>query len=200
MKNNLIITLCILLSTFLSCNSKTEKRDENATQTQSVADLNEDFYFNFIVDGKEIDIKTDDVSTTYNTALKKPTFKIFTGKDGEPSILLTTTADMTKPSSTPSGSTDFAEQIIQGSVSLINYPKKNYVSNSFETGEPESSIPVPDAILITKSERVADGRIITGTFNVKVFGGYSKGNDPNVKDRIIKGKFRVKHIFTDVKF
>lgn len=189
-----------MLSTVLSCNSKTEKKDEKATQIESVADVNEDFYFNFIVDGKEINIKTDDVSTIYNTALKKPTFKIFAGKDGEPTILLTTTADMTKPSSTPSGSTNFDEQITQGSVSLQNYPEKNYTFNSFDTGDAAISIPVPNAIVITKSERVSDGRIITGTFKVKVFGGYSKDHDPNVKDRIIMGKFRVKHIFSDVKF
>ena len=200
MKNNLIITLCVFLSTFLSCNSKTEKSNENIAQTENVAEINEDFYFTFTVDGKEINIKPDDVSTSYNNALKKPTFKILAGNYGEISIVLTTTADMTKPSSTPSGSTDYDEQITQGSVSLQNYPKKNYVFNSFDTGDVATSTPVSNAFVITKSERVSDGRIFTGTFEVKVFGGDNKKNDSNIKDRIIKGKFRVKHTFSDVKF
>ena len=200
MKNNLIITLCIFLSTFLSCNSKTEKKDKNIAQTENVAEINEDFYFIFTVDGKEITIKPDDVSTSYNNALKKPTFKILAGNYGEISVVLTTTADMTKPSSTPSGSTNFDEEITQGSVSLQNYPEKNYVFNSFDTGDAATSIPVPNAFVITKSERVADGRIFTGTFNVKVFGGDNKMNDPNIKDRNVKGKFRIKHTFSDVKF
>ena len=109
MKNNLIITLCVFLSTFLSCNSKTEKNNENIVQTENVAEVNEDFYFTFTVDGKEINIKPDDVSTSYNNALKKPTFKILAGNYGEISVVLTTTADLTKPSSTPSGSTDYDE-------------------------------------------------------------------------------------------
>ena len=198
MKNNLIITLGILLSTFLSCNSKTEKKDENIAQTENVAEVNEDFYFTFTVDGKEINIKPDDVSTSYNTALPKPTFKIMAGNYGEISVVLTTTADMTKPSSTPSGSTNYDEQITQGSVSLQNYPEKNYVFNSFDKGSPVTSTPVSDAIVITKTERVSDGRIITGTFNVKVFGGDNKKNDSNIKDRMVVGKFRVKHTFSDV--
>ena len=200
MKNNLIITLCVFLSTFLSCNSKTEKNNENIVQTENVAEVNEDFYFTFTVDGKEINIKPDDVSTSYNNALKKPTFKILAGNYGEISVVLTTTADLTKPSSTPSGSTDYDEQITQGSVSLQNYPEKNYVFNSFDTGSAVTSTPVPNAFVITKSEKVADGRIFTGTFEVKVFGGDNKKTDPNIKDRIVKGKFRVKHTFSDVKF
>jgi hypothetical protein len=197
MKNKLIITLCIVLSTFLSCNSKTEKTSDKT----EIAEVNQnDFYFTFTVDGKEINIKPDDVSTSYNTALPKPTFKIMAGNYGEINVVLTTTADMTKPSSTPSGSTNYDEQITQGSVSLQNYPEKNYVFNSFDKGSPATSTPVPNAFVITKSERVADGRIFTGTFEAKVFGGDNSKNDPNIKDRIIKGKFRVKHTFSDVKF
>lgn len=202
MKNKLMtnLKLLVLCLAFLSCYGKTEKDTQSTTQTQNVV-ANADFYFNFTVDGKEMNFTPADVSSSYNTALKKPTFKIFAGSGyGEIALTLTTTSDMTKPSSTPSGSTDFDEQITQGSVSLQNYPEKNYVFNSFDTGAAGTSTPVPDAIVITKSERVADGRIITGTFNAKVFGGDNKKNDPNIKDRVIKGKFRVKHIFTDAKF
>ena len=197
MTKNTFLIICIILSTFFSCNSKTEK---NTDKTESSEISQADFYFTFTIDGKEMNIKPDDVSTSYNTALPKPTFKILAGNYGEISVVLTTTADMTKPSSTPSGSTNYDEQITQGSVSLQNYPEKNYVFNSFDTGSPATSTPVPNAFVITKTEKVSDGRIITGTFDVKVFGGDNSKNDPNIKDRIIKGKFRVKHTFTDVKF
>ena len=197
MTKNTFLIICIILSTFFSCNSKTEK---NTDKTESSEISQADFYFTFTIDGKEMNIKPDDVSTSYNTALPKPTFKILAGNYGEISVVLTTTADMTKPSSTPSGSTNYDEQITQGSVSLQNYPEKNYVFNSFDTGSPATSTPVPNDFVITKTEKVSDGRIITGTFDVKVFGGDNSKNDPNIKDRIIKGKFRVKHTFTDVKF
>jgi hypothetical protein len=198
MKKNLIIIFCLTLSTFCSCNSKTEK-STNASETIEVVSQ-DDFYFTFSIDGKEISINPDDVSTSYNTALPKSTFKIMAGNYGEISVVLTTTADMTKPSSTPSGSTNYDEQITQGSISLQNYPEKNYVFNSFDTGSTATSTPVSNAFVITKTERVSDGRIITGTFNVKVFGGDNSKNDPNIKDRMVVGKFRMKHIFSDVKF
>jgi hypothetical protein len=198
MKKNLILILCLMVSTFFSCNSKTEKNTNTSAITEEVSQ--DDFYFTFTIDGKEINIKPDDVSTSYNNALKKPTFKILAGNYGEISLVLTTTADMTTPSSTPSGSTNYDEQITQGSVSLQNYPEKNYVFNSFDKGSPATSTPVPDAFVITKTEKVSDGRIITGTFNVKVFGGDNKKNDPNIKDRMVVGKFRVKHTFSDAKF
>lgn len=198
MKKTIILILSLTLSTFYSCNSKTEKSTNTSETTQEVSQ--DDFYFTFTIDGKEISIKPEDVSTSYNTALPKLTFKIMAGNYGKISVVLTTTADMTKPSSTPSGSTNYDEQITQGSVSLQNYPEKNYVFNSFDKGSPATSTPVPNAIVITKTEKISDGRIITGTFDVKVFGGDNKKNDPNIKDRLVVGKFRVKHTFSDVKF
>jgi hypothetical protein len=198
MKKNTFLIICLMLSAFFSCNSKTEKSTNTFEKIAEVSQ--DDFYFTFTIDGKEISIKPDDVSTSYNTALPIATFKIMAGNYGEISLVLTTTADMTKPSSTPSGSTNYDEQITQGSVSLQNYPEKNYVFNSFDKGSPATSMPVPNAFTITKTERVPDGRIITGTFNVKVFGGDNSKNDPNIKDRMVVGKFRVKHTFSDVKF
>ena len=187
-----------MLSIFYSCNSKTEKNTNTSDIKEEISQ--DDFYFTFTIDGKEINIKSDNVSSTYNTALSKPTFKIFAGKDGEITVMLTTTADMTNPSSTPSGSTNFDVQITQGSLSLQNYPEKNYVFNSFDTGSPATSTPIPNAFVITKTERVSNGRIITGTFNVEVFGGDNSKNDPNIKDRMVVRKFKVKHTFSDVKF
>ncbi len=193
MKNTFILILILTLSTFYSCNSKSKNEAKQAISQ-------DDYYFIFSIDGKEIKINPDDVLTSYNASLPKPTFKIMAGNYGEISLVLTTTADMAKPSSTPSGSTNYDEQITQGSVSLQNYPEKNYVFNSFDKGSASTSVPVPNAFVITKTERVSDGRIITGTFNVKVFGGDNSKNDPNIKDRMVIGKFRLKHTFSDTKF
>ena len=192
MKNSIILIITFAFIGFLSCNN-------SGTETQSAT--NEDLYFTFTIDGKEtVSFPAEEISTSYNNALKKPVFKVFAGEYGKINLLLATTENVTKPSSTPSGSTNFDDEIKQGSVSLQNYPEKNYTSNSFNTNFPESSIPVPDAIVITESKRFGDThRIITGKINVKVFGGDAT-NDPKVKDHMIVGKFRVKHEFSDVKF
>ncbi len=192
MKNSIILSITVILIGFLSWNN-------SGGESKSVN--NEELYFTFTIDGKEVvNIPSEEISTSYNVALKKPVFKVFAGEYGKINLLLATTEDVTKPSSTPSGSKNFDDEITQGSVSLQNYPEKNYTSNSFNTNFPESSIPVPDAIVITESKRFSDThRIITGKINVKVFGGDAT-NDPKVKDHIIVGKFRVKHEFSDVKF
>ena len=192
MKNSILLSITLVIVCFVSCNN-------SGGESKSAG--NEDLYFTFTIDGKEeVNIPAEEISTSYNVALKKPVFKIFAGEYGKINLLLATTEDVTKPSSTPSGSKNFEDEITQGSVSLQNYPEKNYTSNSFDTNFPASSIPVPDAIVITESKRFGDKyRIITGKINVKVFGGDSK-NDPKVKDHVIVGKFRVKHEFSDVKF
>lgn len=192
MKNSIILSITLVIICLVSCNN---------SGNQKVAETNnEDLYFTFTIDGKEVNIPSEEVSTSYNVALKKPVFKVFAGEYGKINLLLATTENVTKPSSTPSGSSNLDDEIKQGSVSLQNYPEKNYTSNSFNTNFPESSIPVPDAIVITESKRYGDThRIITGKINVKVFGGDAT-NDPKVSDHVIVGKFRVKHEFSDVKF
>lgn len=195
MKNSLPLAILFVFIGFLSCNNSSKT---NTNESKTVQ--NDDLYFTFTIDGKEVNIPSEEVSTSYNTALKKPVFKIFAGEYGKINLLLATTEDVTKPSSTPSGSTNLDDEIKQGSVSLQNYPEKNYTSNSFNTNFPASSIPVPNAIVITESKRFGDThRIITGKINVKVFGGDAT-NDPKVSDHVIVGKFRVKHEFSDVKF
>ncbi len=192
MKNSFILIITFTIIGFLSCNiSGTESKSANS----------EDLYFTFTIDGKEVvNIPASEISTSYNIALKKPVFKVFAGEYGKINLMLATTEDVTKTSSTPSGSKNFDDEITQGSVSLQNYPEKNYTCNSFNTNFPESSIPVPDAIIITGSKRFGDShRIITGKINVKVFGGDAT-NDPKVKDHVVVGKFSVKHEFSDVKF
>ncbi len=197
MKNSLILSIILAIICLISCNNSGSKTNTNENETTQ----KEDLYFTFTIDGKEeVSIPAEEISTSYNIALKKPVFKIFAGEYGEINLLLATTEDLTKPSRTPSGSTNLANEIKQGSVSLQNYPEKNYTSNSFNTNFPESSKPVPDAIVITKSKHFGDShRIITGKINVKVFGGDAT-NDPKVKDHVIVGKFSVKHKFGDVKF
>jgi hypothetical protein len=191
MKNSIILSITLIIVCLLSCNN---------SGTESKTSTNKDLYFTFTMDGKEVSIPSEEVSTSYNVALKKPVFKVFAGEYGKINLLLATTENVTKPSSTPSGSTNLDDEIKQGSVSLQNYPEKNYTSNSFNTNFPESSIPVPDAIVITESKRFGDThRIITGKINVKVFGGDAT-NDPKVSNHVIVGKFRVKHEFSDVKF
>jgi hypothetical protein len=190
MQKYLILTISFVLALFVSCNKKAEIN----------ALVSSDFYMIFTIDGKEVNIPAEEVSTTYNTALKKPVFKIMAGEYGKINLNLITTESVTKPSSTPSGSIDFDDQIKQGSVSLQNYPEKNYTSNSYNMGTPNSMVISPNAISITKSTRVGDThRIIEGTFNAKVFGG-DPGTDKNVSDHVVVGKFRLKHEFTDVKF
>ncbi len=194
MKTSIILIISFL--GFLSCNNS---GSSNTTKSKEV-EQSDDLYFIFTIDGKEVSIPAEEISTSYNIALKKPVFKIFAGEYGKINLLLATTEDITKPSSTPSGSKNFDDEITQGSISLQNYPEKNYTSNSFNTNFPESSMPIPDAIIITESKRFGNThRIITGKINVKVFGGDAT-NDPKVKDHIIVGKFRVKHTFSDIKF
>jgi hypothetical protein len=202
-KNTIVLIITLTIISLLSCNNS----GSNATSGSETNAIESDkLYFDFTIDDKEIHIKEEDVLTSYNeiglkTGGKRTVFKIMAGNYGEVSLVLTTPKDMTKPSSTPSGSTNFDEEITQGSVSLQGFPEKGYTFNNFETTYPERAIPVADAIVITSSERMGDeGRIITGTIKTKVFGGDNSKNDPNIKDRIIIGKFRVKHTFRDIKF
>ncbi len=201
MKNSIILSILLAVICLLSCNNTTKNTDTSETNITN----NATFYFDFSIDGKQFSINEEDILTTYNEIPKgkevfKKVFKIMAGNYGETSLVLTIPNDMTKPSSTPSGSANLDDEISQGSVSLQGYPEKGYTFNNFEMTYPERAIVVPDAIIVTSTERVSDGRIITGTFKTKVFGGDNSKNDPNIKDRIIAGKFRVKHTFRDIKF
>ncbi|MGL4631006.1 MAG: hypothetical protein ACRCVT_07350 [Leadbetterella sp.] len=160
----------------------------------------EKFYFTITIDGKEeVNFPPNEVTTSY-TIINKPVFKVFAGEYSKINLMLTTAQDVSKACSTPSGSTNLDDEITQGSVSLQNYPEKGYTSNSFAVNFPEASTPIPNAIVITESKRFGDShRIITGTINVKVFGGDDR-NDPKVKDHTIAGKFRIKHEFKGVVF
>jgi hypothetical protein len=200
MKKQLLFSAIFILTAIFSCNSSTKNGNEISENIADDLAQNQEFYFTFNIDGKDYSIPAEEVSTTYNDALKKPVFKIMAGEYGKINVLLATTELVTGPSSTPSGSENFEDEIKQGSVSLQNFPVKNYTSNSYNMGTPNSMVITPNAITITKSTRKGDEyRIIEGTFNTTVFGGEA-GTDKNVSDHKISGKFRLKHEFTSVKF
>ena len=179
---------------FISCNKSQNKMEGNEVKSTESTD---DFYFNYTVDGKAFQVEQDDVLTTYNefSATQKE-FKIFAGKDQEQSLVLTITSDMTKPSTTPNGSSEPGNALSQGSVSLQNYPEKGFTFNSYDFLLNPKPAVIPNAITITKSETFTDkGRILTGKIDVIVRGGENKQNDPKIKDHTIKGDFRVKYLF-----
>lgn len=194
MKKLFLITLSVAIF-FCSCKSKVASAP--ATSTENKAASFTDYYFDFTADGKEFQIAADDVSATLSNVNGHPAFKIFAGADDKTGIMLTIPKNMKSPSSTPSGSANLDESISQGSVSLLNYPQKNYTTNSFNTVYPEMSKPVADAVVITSIEADGkDAKIITGTFNVKTFGTHSNNNtDAKDTDHTVKGKFRIRHEF-----
>lgn len=200
MKKHLLFSTAFLITAIFSCNSTAKSGSEKQEDVSTNSEQSQEFYFTFNIDGKDYSIPPEEVSTTYNDALKKPVFKIMAGEYGKVNVFLTTTESVIGPSTTPSGSSNHDDQINQGSVSLQNYPVKNYTSNSYNMGTPISMIISPNAFTITKSTKIGDThRIIEGAFNTTVFGGEA-GTDKNVSDHKLFGKFRLNHEFTNVKF
>jgi hypothetical protein len=143
-------------------------------------------------------VNAADIFCTYRANNTDTVFNIYVGKEDGTTLLLTVPHDMTKPSTTPSGSPDYKMNITQGSASLQNYPEKNYITNSFNNTYPEKSPVINDAIVITSTEKQGEeARIITGTFNTKTY-AENKETDPKLTDHVIKGKFRVKHEFSSI--
>lgn len=200
MKNKLRSTCVLFLALFLviAC-SKNESSAGSSEVAQ--AGSSEDVYFEYTIDGQSVKLAPEDLLSTYQKFGDNVEFKIFSGKEDGPRLLLIITQDMSKPSSTPSGSEEPGSPLRQGSVSLQDYPTKGLTSNSYDGfANPKPTI-TQDAILVTSSEKVGEeGRMITGTFNVTVLGGENADNDPSIKDRKVTGKFRVKHLFSGEKF
>lgn len=170
--------------------STTPAGDEKKTENSGA------LYFDYTVDGKDMQIAAEDISASYYVTGNKKVFKIFAGKDGATSVMLVIPHDMTQPSSTPNGSKDYEQDITQGSVSLQNYPEKNYTTNSFNTTYDEMSVVVPDAVVITSSEKEGKtARIISGTFNATTY-GEKDGKDPKDSNHKVSGKFRIRHEFS----
>ena len=191
------ITLATALATFtlFSCNNNDTT---NINTEKSSSGNSSDLYFDYTLDGKEMHVDAADIMSTYRANNTDTVFTIHAGKDDNSTLLLSIPHDMTKPSTTPSGSPDYKMNITQGSASLQNYPEKNYTSNSFNSTYPEKSPVIPDAIVITSTEKQGEeARIITGTFNIKTY-GENKETDPKQTDHVIKGKFRIKHEFSSI--
>ncbi len=163
----------------------------------------DEFYFKYSIDGKAVSLTADDIMTSYNKFNDHVEFKIFAGKDEGPQLVLTMVSDMSKPSSTPNGSETYAKGFLNnGSVSLQDYPSDKYTFNSYDYSlNPKPAI-IADAIVITSSEPDGDiARILTGSINTIVRGGPNPAPaDPNIKDYVIKGTFRIRHLFNGVKF
>ncbi len=188
-------------SILFGCIGKNNQDAAGSTNQNENTKSNE-LYFDYSIDGKEISLDTTDILTSYNEfSTTDREFKLFAGKDEGPSLVLTLTADMSKPSHTDNGSSEAGNKISQGSVSLQNYPSKGLTFNSYDFLLNPKPIVIPDAIVITNSEKVGEtARILTGTINVIVRGGENKENDPSIKDYVIKGKFCIKHEFKGLKF
>lgn len=200
-KRTLSLMMSLLFAILFGCNTKSGTAADDST-AKDQSSKNDELYFNYSIDGKEISLDTTDILTSYNEfSATDREFKIFAGKDEGPNLVLTLVSDMSKPSSTPNGSPNAGEKLVQGSVSLQNYPSKGFTFNSYDFLQNPKPTVIPDAIVITNSEKVGEtARILTGTINVTVRGGENKQNDPAIKDYVVKGKFRVKHEFKGLKF
>ncbi len=196
-----ILVVLFAATTLFACNNTTSDKttDSKTTNSETSGLANTgDLYFDYTLDGKEMHVDAADIMSTYRANNTDTVFNIHAGKEDGTTLLLTVPHDMTKPSTTPSGSPDYKMNITQGSASLQNYPEKNYTSNSFNSTYPEKSPVIPDAIVITSTEKQGEeARIITGTFNIKTY-GENKEMDPKQTDHVIKGKFRIKHEFSSI--
>ena len=192
MKKTLTIAIAIATIFLLSCNNT---GSNNTNAEKSSISNSSDLYFDFTVDGKEMHIEADDISSTY-TELVDTSLLIFAGADGATTVSLAIPYLISKPSTTPSGSSTISK-INRGSIALNNYPEKGYVSSSYDGTYPEKTPITPDAIVITSTEKKGeDATIVTGTFNTKTYSD-NKETDPKNTDHIIKGKFRIKHRSSD---
>jgi hypothetical protein len=105
-----ILFVAMTVISLLACNNTTNQLESEA-QAIKVSPTAEKFYFEFVVDGKTISIHPNDITTSYNVTSKDTVFKIFAGAYGSTSLLITVPHDMSKPSSTPSGSANYDLQI-----------------------------------------------------------------------------------------
>ena len=188
-----ILVILFSATILFACNNTTGDKTTDSKTTNSG-----DLYFDYTIDGKEMHVDAADIMSTYRANNTDTVFTIHAGKEDGTTLLLTIPHDMTKPSTTPSGSPDPKMNISQGSASLQNYPEKNYTSNSFNGTYPEKSPVITDAIVVTTTEAQGEeARIITGTFNIKTYSD-NKETDPKQTENVIKGKFRIKHEFSSI--
>lgn len=195
------LVILVAATTCIACNNATsDKTTDSKTANSKTGELVNpgDLYFDYTLDGKEMHVDAADIMCTYRANNTEKVFSIHAGKEDGTTLLLTIPQDMTKPSTTPSGSPDYKMSITQGSTSLLNYPEKNYTSNSFNSTYPERTPVINESIIVTSTEAQGEeARIITGIFNTKTYGD-NKETDPKSTDHIIKGKFRIKHEFSSI--
>jgi hypothetical protein len=181
-----------------SCNNEAPKEGVKTDNAQASEPASKDYYFEYTLDGKPMKVEAADIMCTHRATDKDTVFSIHAGKEEGVTLLLTVPQDMTKPSVTPSGSSDYAMNITQGSASLQNYPEKNLTSNSYSTTYADKTPVIPQSIVITSTEKDGDkARIITGTFDTKTYSDES-GTDPKRTEHVIKGKFRIRHEFSSM--
>jgi len=173
----------------MSCGNEGSAGSKDSTSNSASNAKPEDgFYFKYTVDGKEFSVAEADVSSSYNSS--DSTLKIFSGKDGETSLMVIIPHVATCPCKVPAGSVEPGSLLSQGSVSLQNYPEKGRTWNNFDFFHHAAPSPATDAVNITSNEKAANGEhVITGNINTV---GLKGSNDPNGKDVVIKGSFKVK--------
>ena len=178
----------------LSCRNTTGSALKTSDEEKLSFLGKQSFYFDYILDGKEMHVNADEIVSTYYPD-KNKTFTVYAGKDDSVLVLLTVGRDIRKPSVTPSGSANPKMNIPMGSVSLQDYPEKNNESHSYNSTSPEGTPVIADAIVITGSQKEGDtARIITGSFHAKTYRG-SKETGDEYTEHVIKGKFRIRHEF-----
>ena len=179
-----ILVILLAATTLFACNNTTGDNTTDSKSTNSG-----DLYFDYTIDGKEM--HADAAANKTDTV-----FHLLTLAENDPALGFTIPHDMSKPSITPSGSLDW--NYPGGSVTLFHYPEKDINSFSFNNIYPERTPVIPDAIVITSSEKQGEeARIITGTFNFKTYYEEYKGRETKQIEHVIKGKFRIKHKLSD---
>lgn len=194
MMKNILFLLGIASVFTVSCKNTTGSITRTVDSEIELPAESKSFYFDFILDGKEMHVDAAEIVSTYYPD-KHNQFTIYAGKDDSVLVSLTVAYDIRKPSFTPSGSPDPYLNIQQGSISLHDYPEKNHTSDSYSSAYPENTPVTSDAIIITGSEKEGKvARIITGSFQAKTYSD-NKKTDPKNTDHFIKGKFRIRHEF-----
>ena len=186
-----VFVIAVLVAVFIcSCRNKTGSGVKTSGSEAAI----QGFYFDYIIDGREMHTDAADIVTNYYPS-KHNTFTIYAGKEDSVMVFLTVSRDIRKPSITPSVAEDPNMNILTGSISLQDYPEKNTTYNSYNSVSPEATPVIADAVVITGSEKDGDtARIITGTFHAKLYSGNKETQNEN-KEHIIKGKFRIRHEF-----
>ena len=184
------LAICLSLCACQGSEAPANSTSAMATPANGAAEPTSEPFFTFEIDGKPHSIPAADISTS---AYPSGELKIFAGAYQALSINMTIPEIEKCPCTVAAGSTDPASPIGQGSVSLQGFPNPNNGLNSWYIGL--TGVPAAEAIKITDVGSVKDGgRMISGTFNVRILKTESNGDGPENKDyEISNGRFRIKH-------